>query len=66
MKPLTPQIVHITPPDDDYAAPATNPILDRRLNDIREEFSNITTVAKRANGNPVNDVKELSDIKTYD
>ncbi|GJU88061.1 hypothetical protein Tco_1300484 [Tanacetum coccineum] len=28
MQPLAPQTVHITPPDDDYVAPATNPILD--------------------------------------
>ncbi|GJV09305.1 reverse transcriptase domain-containing protein [Tanacetum coccineum] len=28
MQPLAPQIVHITPPDDDYVAPATNPILE--------------------------------------
>ncbi|GKF19241.1 hypothetical protein Tco_0067879, partial [Tanacetum coccineum] len=24
MQPLTPQTIHITPPDDDYVAPATN------------------------------------------
>ncbi|GKA16309.1 hypothetical protein Tco_0994768 [Tanacetum coccineum] len=29
MQPLTPQIVHIIPPDDDYVAPATNPILEK-------------------------------------
>ncbi|GJW65486.1 hypothetical protein Tco_0117370 [Tanacetum coccineum] len=28
MQPLTPQTIHIIPPDDDYVAPATNPILD--------------------------------------
>ncbi|GJT73067.1 hypothetical protein Tco_1032353 [Tanacetum coccineum] len=57
MQPLTP---HITPPDDDYVAPATNPILDKQLNEFREEFYDITRVAKKAKGNPVNNVKELS------
>ncbi|GJW77388.1 hypothetical protein Tco_0139070 [Tanacetum coccineum] len=66
MQPLAPQTVHITPPDDDYVVPATNPILDKQLNEFRKEFSDITRVAKKANCNPINDVKELSDIKTYD
>ncbi|GJW77387.1 ribonuclease H-like domain-containing protein [Tanacetum coccineum] len=47
-------------------APATNPILDKKLNEFRKGFSDITRVAKKANCNPINDVKELSDIKTYD
>nr|GEU68264.1 reverse transcriptase domain-containing protein [Tanacetum cinerariifolium]GEU68886.1 reverse transcriptase domain-containing protein [Tanacetum cinerariifolium] len=32
LKPLTPQTVHITPPDDDYVAPATNPMSNKQLN----------------------------------
>ncbi|GJZ19281.1 zinc finger, CCHC-type containing protein [Tanacetum coccineum] len=66
MQPLAPQTVHITPPDDDYVAPTTNPILDKQLKEFRKEFSDITRVAKKANCNPVNDVKEFSDIKKYD
>ncbi|GKA38187.1 calmodulin-interacting protein 111 isoform X1 [Tanacetum coccineum] len=66
MQPLTAQTVHITPPDDDYVASATNPILNKQLNEFREEFFDITRVAKKENGNPVNNVKELSDINTYD
>ncbi|GJV16733.1 hypothetical protein Tco_1362056 [Tanacetum coccineum] len=66
MQPLTPQTVHITPPDDDYVAPATNPILDKQLNRFKKEFFDITRVAKKENCNPVNNVKELSDIKKYD
>ncbi|GJY98164.1 hypothetical protein Tco_0515074 [Tanacetum coccineum] len=66
MQPLAPQIVFITPPDDDYVAPATNPILDKQLNEFKKEFSDITRVAKKVNCNPVNDVKELFDIKKYD
>ncbi|GJT07182.1 hypothetical protein Tco_0841644 [Tanacetum coccineum] len=38
MQPLTPQTVHITPPDDDYVAPAANPILDKHLNEFGKEF----------------------------
>ncbi|GJZ80109.1 hypothetical protein Tco_0644946 [Tanacetum coccineum] len=66
MQPLTPQIVYITPPDDDYVAPATSLTLDKQLNKFGKECSNITRVAKKANGNLVEDVQELSDIKTYD
>ncbi|GJY16397.1 hypothetical protein Tco_0386819 [Tanacetum coccineum] len=53
MQPLTPQSVHITPPDNDYVAPTTNLILNKHLNESREEFAD-----------PVNDLKEL--LKTYD
>ncbi|GKD29681.1 hypothetical protein Tco_1240459 [Tanacetum coccineum] len=64
-EPVTPQTVHITPPDD--VAPATSLILDKHLNEFREEFSDITRVAKKVDGNLVNDVNELSDIiKTND
>ncbi|GJX22638.1 hypothetical protein Tco_0227083 [Tanacetum coccineum] len=42
MQPSAPQTVHITPPDDDYVAPATNPILDKQLNEFRKVFSDIT------------------------
>nr|GEW61132.1 zf-CCHC domain-containing protein/DUF4219 domain-containing protein/UBN2 domain-containing protein [Tanacetum cinerariifolium] len=66
MQPLTPQTVHIKPPDDDYVAPATSPTLDKQLNVFKEECSDITRVADKENGNPVNDVHELSDIMTYD
>ncbi|GJS01074.1 hypothetical protein Tco_0317582 [Tanacetum coccineum] len=66
MQPLASQTIHITPPDDDYVAPTTNPILDKQLKEFRKEFSDITRVAKKANCNPVNDVKEFSDIKKYD
>ncbi|GKC74888.1 hypothetical protein Tco_1120771 [Tanacetum coccineum] len=42
MQPLTPQTVHITPPDNDYVAPATNPMSNKQLNKFEEEFSHIT------------------------
>ncbi|GJW51587.1 Orf y [Tanacetum coccineum] len=58
MQPLTPQTVHITPPNDDYVAPATNPMSNKQLNKFEEEFSHITEVAEKEYDNPV--------IKTYD
>ncbi|GKC82685.1 hypothetical protein Tco_1138402 [Tanacetum coccineum] len=58
MQPLTPQMVHITPPDDDYVAPATNPTSNKQLNKFEEEFSHNTEVAEKEYDNPV--------IKTYD
>ncbi|GKC81965.1 hypothetical protein Tco_1137682 [Tanacetum coccineum] len=58
MQPLTPQTVHITPPGDDYVAPATNPMSNKQLNNFKEEFFNITKVAENEYDNPV--------IKTYD
>ncbi|GKD07847.1 hypothetical protein Tco_1187532 [Tanacetum coccineum] len=58
--------VHITLPDDDYVAPATSPTLDKQLNEFGKECSDITRVAEKENGNPVKDMQELSDIKTYD
>nr|GFA70912.1 hypothetical protein [Tanacetum cinerariifolium]GFB27475.1 hypothetical protein [Tanacetum cinerariifolium] len=47
MQLLTPRTVHITPPDDDYVALATSPILDTQLNKFREECYDITKFAKR-------------------
>ncbi|GJR23004.1 hypothetical protein Tco_0971531 [Tanacetum coccineum] len=47
MQPLTPQTVHITPPDDNYVAQATNPILNKHLNEFGEEFANNTRVFKK-------------------
>ncbi|GJQ91930.1 hypothetical protein Tco_0003069 [Tanacetum coccineum] len=50
--------VHIIPPDDDYVAPATNPMSNKQLNKFEEEFSHITEVSEKEYDNPV--------IKTYD
>ncbi|GKE15891.1 hypothetical protein Tco_1423468 [Tanacetum coccineum] len=59
-----PVIVHITPPDDDYVALATNPILNKHLNEFEEEFFDNIRVSNEINSNPVNDLKEL--LNTYD
>ncbi|GJU06764.1 hypothetical protein Tco_1123194, partial [Tanacetum coccineum] len=64
MQPLTPQTVHITSPDDDYVAPATNPILNKLLNEFGEEFADNIRVFEKIDSNTVNDLKEL--LKTYD
>ncbi|GKC86408.1 hypothetical protein Tco_1142125 [Tanacetum coccineum] len=58
MQPLTPQTVHITPSGDDYVAPATNPMSNKKLNKSEEEFYNITKGAEKEYDNPV--------IETYD
>ncbi|GKD16918.1 hypothetical protein Tco_1206076 [Tanacetum coccineum] len=62
IQPLTPQTVHITPPDDDYVAPATNPILDKQLNEFGKEFLDMTGIDE--NGNFIEDINKLS-IKTH-
>ncbi|GKE09700.1 hypothetical protein Tco_1413251 [Tanacetum coccineum] len=62
MQPLTPQTVYITPPNDNYVAPTTNPILDKQLNKFGKEFSNMTRVDE--NGNLIKDINELL-IKTH-
>ncbi|GKC27208.1 hypothetical protein Tco_1034502 [Tanacetum coccineum] len=49
----TPQTVHITPPDDDYVAPATNPMSNKQLNKFEEEFPNITKVSEKEYDNPL-------------
>ncbi|GJR11891.1 ribonuclease H-like domain-containing protein [Tanacetum coccineum] len=45
--------VQIIPPDDDFVAPATNPMSNKQLNKFEEEFSNITKVAEKEYDNPV-------------
>ncbi|GJV08850.1 hypothetical protein Tco_1346506 [Tanacetum coccineum] len=64
MQPLTPQTVHIAPPDDDYVAPTTNPILNKLSNEFGEEFADNTRISEKIYSNLVNDLKEL--LKTYD
>ncbi|GJT97537.1 hypothetical protein Tco_1093055 [Tanacetum coccineum] len=63
MQPLTPQTVHITPPDDDYVAPANNPIFDMRLKEFSVELFDMTEDDEKIDGNFIEDTKELS-IKT--
>ncbi|GJY58477.1 putative reverse transcriptase domain-containing protein [Tanacetum coccineum] len=64
VKPLTPQTVHITPPDDDYVAPATNHMSDKQLNKFEEEFSNITKVVEKEYDNPVCSLEALTRLNS--
>ncbi|GJX75873.1 reverse transcriptase domain-containing protein [Tanacetum coccineum] len=50
MQPLTPKTIHITPPDDDYVASATNLILDKHLNKCRKELFDMTGISKLRKG----------------
>ncbi|GJW67272.1 hypothetical protein Tco_0121696 [Tanacetum coccineum] len=63
-EPLRPITSQRARPDDDYVAPATNPILNKHLNEFGEEFDDNTRVSKKIDSNLVNDLKEL--LKTYD
>nr|GEV03182.1 hypothetical protein [Tanacetum cinerariifolium] len=47
MQPLTPQTVHITPPDDDYVASTTNPILNKHSKEFGEDFADNTRVGMK-------------------
>ncbi|GJR54920.1 hypothetical protein Tco_1405441 [Tanacetum coccineum] len=58
MQPLISQTVHITPPNDNYVAPAINHVSNKQLDKFEEKFSNITKVAEKEYDNPV--------MKTYD
>ncbi|GJV39863.1 hypothetical protein Tco_1418303 [Tanacetum coccineum] len=51
IQPFTPKTVRITPPDDNYVAPATNPMSNKKFKKFKEEFSN--KVAEKENDNPV-------------
>nr|GEY67605.1 retrotransposon protein [Tanacetum cinerariifolium] len=42
IQPLIPQPIHTTPPNDDYVAPATKSILDKLLDEFRDEIMNVT------------------------
>ncbi|GJR19323.1 hypothetical protein Tco_0967850 [Tanacetum coccineum] len=42
--PVRDETVHITPPDDDYVAPPTNPIWDKHLNKFGKEYFDMTRV----------------------
>nr|GEW89727.1 hypothetical protein [Tanacetum cinerariifolium] len=58
MQPLTP---YITLPDDDYVAPATNPMSNKQLNKFDDEFSSITKFSEKE----YNHVIKTSDCETF-
>ncbi|GKA67952.1 hypothetical protein Tco_0767869 [Tanacetum coccineum] len=59
IKPLIPQPIHTTPPNDHYVAPATKSILDELLEEFRDEILNVTMVDEEADFNPTKDIEEL-------
>ncbi|GKE75366.1 hypothetical protein Tco_1537407 [Tanacetum coccineum] len=58
IQPLIPQPIHTTPPNDDHVAPATKSILDKLLEESRDEILNVTMVEKEADFNPTKDIEE--------
>nr|GEU70603.1 hypothetical protein [Tanacetum cinerariifolium] len=56
IQPLIPQVIHTTPPDKDYLAPATKSILDEILEEFRDEIVNVTVVDEEADCNPTKDI----------
>ncbi|GJS72668.1 hypothetical protein Tco_0705509 [Tanacetum coccineum] len=59
VQPLIPEPIHTTPPNDDYVAPATKSILDKLLEEFRDETLNVTMVDEEADFNPTKDLEEL-------
>ncbi|GJV02110.1 hypothetical protein Tco_1335679 [Tanacetum coccineum] len=59
VQPLILKPIHITPPNDDYVAPATKSILDKLLDEFRDEILNVTMVDDEADFNPTKDLEEL-------
>ncbi|GKD04908.1 hypothetical protein Tco_1179882 [Tanacetum coccineum] len=66
IQPLIPQPIHTTPPNDDYVAPATKSILDKLLEESRDEILNVTMVEEEADFNPTRDIEELERLLTKD
>ncbi|GJT57355.1 hypothetical protein Tco_0992409 [Tanacetum coccineum] len=59
VQPLILELIHSTPPNDDYVASATKLILDELLEVFGDEILNVTMVNEEANFNPTKDLEEL-------
>ncbi|GJX24483.1 hypothetical protein Tco_0228928 [Tanacetum coccineum] len=59
VRPLIPEPIHTTPPNDDHVAPATKSILDELLEELGDEILNITMVDDEADIIPTKDLEEL-------
>ncbi|GJX47774.1 hypothetical protein Tco_0272964 [Tanacetum coccineum] len=66
IQPLIPQVIHTTPPDKDYVAPATKSILDELLEEFGDKILNVTVVDKEADCNPTKDIEELEKLLAKD
>ncbi|GKD80740.1 hypothetical protein Tco_1347579, partial [Tanacetum coccineum] len=59
VQPLIPEPIYTTPPNHDYVAPATKSILDKLLEEFRDEILNVTMDDEEADFNPTKDLEEL-------
>ncbi|GKB94071.1 hypothetical protein Tco_0980208, partial [Tanacetum coccineum] len=66
IQPLIPKTLHTTPPNEDYAAPATESILDELLEEFGDKILNITMVDEGADFNPNKDIEELKKLLAND
>ncbi|GJR07391.1 hypothetical protein Tco_0790043 [Tanacetum coccineum] len=66
IQPLISQPIHTTPPNDDYVAPATKSILDKILEESRDEILNVTMVEEEDDVNPTKDIEELERLLAKD
>ncbi|GJY07970.1 hypothetical protein Tco_0375024 [Tanacetum coccineum] len=66
IQPLIPQPIHITPPYDDYVAPATKLILDELLEEFGDKILNVTMIDEEVDFNPTKEIEELERLLTKD
>ncbi|GKE22409.1 hypothetical protein Tco_1433921 [Tanacetum coccineum] len=59
-------IIHVTPPDENYVAPAIKSILDYLLEEFGEEILNVTMVDEGAECSPTKDLEELERLLAKD
>ncbi|GJY83223.1 hypothetical protein Tco_0496599 [Tanacetum coccineum] len=66
VKPFTSHAIYITPPDDAYVVPTTNPILDELLKEFGDELLDTTMLNDGEDCNPIKDIEELERILAKD
>ncbi|GJU28203.1 hypothetical protein Tco_1166824 [Tanacetum coccineum] len=59
VQPLIPELIHTTPPNDDYVAPANKSILDELLEEFGDDILNVTMVDEEDDFNRTKDLEEL-------
>ncbi|GJZ76057.1 hypothetical protein Tco_0640522 [Tanacetum coccineum] len=59
VQPVILELIHTTPPNDDYVAPATKSILDELLKEFGDEILNVAMIDEEADFNPTKDLEEL-------
>ncbi|GKC10049.1 hypothetical protein Tco_1001659 [Tanacetum coccineum] len=66
MQPLTPQAIHITPPNDDYVALAAIPILVKLPKEFDNEPLSDSLTTEDDECNPMSDMEELEQVLFHD